>query len=275
MSSTGVFNPRVRFAVITDIHFGTLGYSKEGILAKLGTRAPRLLRAFVRRMNKEVKPAFVVQMGDIIEDKTPNADRVHIREAIQILKGLRCPLYHTIGNHDLRNITLKTFKDLTGIKNSYYSFDAGGIRGIVLFSDDRNKKKPVISPAQCRWLARNLKGCALPTIIFLHHSLGEEVAGNVWFAHLPHRALVQERKRVRKMLAMSGDVRTVVSRHLHWNKKETFTDIPYFTIQSLVENFRGNRTPSASYAIVEIAAHSIKIRVEGNDSCVLKHSFKG
>ena len=59
--------------VVTDLHFGPEARYR-GKLRKLTHLAGELARAFVRRMNDEVTPELVVNLGDDIEDESREAD---------------------------------------------------------------------------------------------------------------------------------------------------------------------------------------------------------
>jgi metallophosphoesterase superfamily enzyme len=55
-------------ALVTDVHVGPEARF-QGKLRKLTAHAPALLERFVERMNREVCPDVVVQLGDVIEHR--------------------------------------------------------------------------------------------------------------------------------------------------------------------------------------------------------------
>ena len=59
--------------IVTDLHFGPEALF-GGKLRKLTRQAGDLARDFVRRMNEEVHPDLVVNLGDDIEDESREAD---------------------------------------------------------------------------------------------------------------------------------------------------------------------------------------------------------
>lgn len=70
--------PTLRFVHFTDLHHkGDRSY----------------LAAAVKKINK-ISPEFVCFTGDIIEDKQ------HLPEALELLRGIKSPLYGVPGNHD-------------------------------------------------------------------------------------------------------------------------------------------------------------------------------
>lgn len=73
--------PRHRFVHFTDVHY-------KG--------DPKPLRAVVNRIN-ELKPDFACFTGDLIEHAR------HLPDAVDVLRGLKVPLYAVPGNHDLRS----------------------------------------------------------------------------------------------------------------------------------------------------------------------------
>ena len=96
-------------------------------------QAPRLTRAFVDRMNDEVHPDLVFNLGDDIEDEDREADLLRYRECMSELSRCKPEVRHVAGNHDLINFTeddLLAFWGQTG--RVYYSFDRGGVHFVVL-----------------------------------------------------------------------------------------------------------------------------------------------
>src|SRR5687767_12927015 len=88
-----------RFALISDVHFGPSAYH-EGKLRKLGNDAERLTRAFVEDMNQRFRPDVVVNLGDVVEDESPEADLAAYERFLAIMDGLQAPVIHVAGNHE-------------------------------------------------------------------------------------------------------------------------------------------------------------------------------
>ncbi len=81
-SSPTYFGPEARFA---------------GQLRKLTSRAGDLARAFVDRMNREVRPDLVGNHGDDIVDEGLEADRARYPECQTILAGADAELVNVAG----------------------------------------------------------------------------------------------------------------------------------------------------------------------------------
>ena len=88
-----------------------------------------------------------------------------------------------------------------------------------------------------------------------------------------NRALVGNRKEIRDIFEESGKVIAVFNGHTHWNKMDVHNGIPYFNITSIVENFRNDGTPSASYAIVDIDENEIHVEIGGEDRAHYMYAF--
>ena len=67
----------MKFAILTDIHLGPEGYHK-GVLRKMNKDVKFFLDDFIKEMNNNVKPEFVVVLGDLIEDDNEASDRNNI-----------------------------------------------------------------------------------------------------------------------------------------------------------------------------------------------------
>jgi hypothetical protein len=128
---------------------------------------------------------------------------------------------------------------------------------------------------QLRWLKSNLSQTKKPVILFVHYGLAEDnMKGNFWFEKEPHYALLQNRQIIRKIIEESKKVKAVFSAHQHWNRMHIHKGIPYFTVTSLIENFKNNGVPTEAYAIVNLGEGMIKVKVKGNDPALYNYIFK-
>src|SRR5580692_5481196 len=115
--------------IITDVHFGP----EARWQGKLPHLAGELTADFVRRMNDEVKPDLVVNLGDDIEDESREADLRRYGECQAILRAADAPLVNVAGNHDTVHMNRT---DLNGFWRRsgplYYSLDLRGWHHVVL-----------------------------------------------------------------------------------------------------------------------------------------------
>jgi len=256
----------MKFAIISDIHLGPERLH-NGVQRKLSRFSEKLTENFVEEMNTNVKPDMVIQLGDLIQDKDYETDKINYKIGLDWLSKLTCTIHHVFGNHDQKFLTGNDLINLTNNPELYYSFDNGNYHCVVLCSNDEKKIQPFIPNEEIEWLKSDIAHTDKKVIIFVHHILSDQdLTGNFWFEGKPERCLIKNRSEVRNILEQSKKVIAVFQGHAHWNNQEICNGIPYFTIQSLVEDFSSSKIPSASYAIVEITDDQITVDVKGNDS---------
>ncbi len=273
----------MQFAIINDIHNGPAGSGMhQGVQRKLTTQAEPLMSQFVREMNDRVKPAFVVNLGDLIEDVNDHdIDLDYLRRTHGILAQLAAPLHTLIGNHDVRTLTEDEISAVIGQKSLHYSFDHDGLHFVMLsfvmtgsHTTDLSDIKARVSDDQISWLQNDLANTTKPTLIFIHYGLAEDdMKGSFWFEEEPHYALLNNRVELRKIFADSGKVRAVFSGHQHWNRMSTHDNIPYFVVTSLIENFNNDGIAAAAHTLVTLEKDSIIVEVKGNDPARFEYRF--
>lgn len=123
----------MKFAIINDAHIGDYRPSK-GVYRKATPHAEKLLKDFVQKMNKSFKPDFVVQGGDLIEDTNLIEDKRNYRKGLAILSKLKCPVYHLVGNHDLKYLDATYLKSVLKYKKFYFNKDYRNFRFYFLFT---------------------------------------------------------------------------------------------------------------------------------------------
>ncbi len=256
----------MRFALITDVHFGPRACF-EGKLRKLSHCAPELTREFVARMNDVEKPDVVVNLGDVVEDESPAADEQAYRIFTELLEPLTCPVLHVAGNHESVNLDDAQLARLWGHRGPlHYSRVVNGIRLVVLRTNHVRSTVVHLPEEQLGWLETELEQSTEPCIVLVHHPLGEmDLDGNRWFYKWPEICFVKEREAARRVIAKSQKVMAVFNGHVHWNHFSLIDKIPYFTIQSLTENVDDDAPgrPARTHAVVDVGTRSLRVRVEG------------
>lgn len=253
---------------VTDLHFGPAAYH-DGKLRKLTHHAAELTRGVVRRMNEELRPDILVNLGDDIEDESREADLARYTECQDILRTAKAELLNVAGNHDTIHLTRD---DLARVWRHdgplFYSLDRGGFHITVLHTLERKDVDVRIPQAQLEWLKDDLARTDLPVVVLMHHSASEQhLEDSFWFKGLAHLALVHERAELRRILEESEKVRVVFNGHVHRNHLDVINGIPYVTVQSLIENLDEDAPgrPAAAHALATIGPNRIVVRVHGND----------
>ncbi len=253
-------------ALITDEHFGPAA-SFGGKLRKLSARAEELTREFVAQMRQIDELDLVVNLGDVVEDESEVRDSERYRNFVNLLNELECPVAHVAGNHDSVHLGDQALLLLWGRSGRlHYSFDLAGTHLVVLRSVERKDRDVRLPDDQLLWLARDLESTSLPVLVFVHHPLSDmDLTGNRWFENAPHICRVANRRQVRAVLEQSGKVRGVFNGHAHCNHLDVIADIPYVTLQSLIENIDDDAPgrPAKSHAVVELTEKRLLVNVRG------------
>jgi len=274
----------MKFAILNDAHIGpiTSGY-KFGVQRKVMSEGEKLLKEFVRKMNEEDHPEFIINLGDSIEDvNDKEKDIISYKRFLSLLSPLKYPLYHLIGNHDVRTLPQEEIAKILGYEKMYYSFDRGEYHFIALsfeMTEDHTHDLAAISAqipkTQIEWLKEDLSKTNKFCIIFVHYGLADDdMKGNFWFEKDPHHAMMGNRKEVRKILEDSGKVKVVISAHQHWNRMKIHNGIPYFTVTSMIENTHNDGIASGANTIIELDSEKINVNVRGNDPAIFEYKFQ-
>lgn len=260
---------KLRFGVVTDVHFGPVAH-KDGKLRKLSHRAPSLLGEVVERMNREHRPDFVVNLGDVLEDESLDADRRAYREFLDVLSALEAPVVHVAGNHDTVHLTPDELAALWGRTTPlHYVQDVDGVRFAVLHTRETKDVDVRLDAAQLAWIERELDVAPGPVIVLMHHPASEQrLEGNRWFERAPHICRVAERRELRRVLQARGNVLAVLNGHVHWNHFDVIHGIGYVTLQSLVENLDDDAPgrPARAYAVVDVDDRRVTVTVHGEEA---------
>lgn len=261
----------LKLAVVTDLHFGPRTRF-EGKLRKLADLAPELTRRLAAELRARA-PQLVVNLGDVIEDETPDLDRARYAHALGILQDALGPerVVSVAGNHDRINLTANVLRELWGMPGVgplYRSWDLEGLHFVALCTHEHKDTDIDIDAEQLRWLRADLAGSPLPTVVLMHHSAADqELHGNRWFERSGHIALVREpeRRELRALLREHGRTLLVLNGHLHWNHLFVDEGIPYVTLQSLTENIHEDEPgePAEAWAWVELDPSGLRIDVAG------------
>ena len=170
------------FLVVTDTHVHVQSDGPDWDCSWntiLNTRGAEILSIFVEDANA-IAPDFVVHCGDL----TNVSDEASYRAASEILSGLNCPFYLTLGNHDTYNSGARDLAaELFGLPRIVNSGEwrlilVDGVHwinkdGSVQADFDPDNYKDIITPDSELGAVRSEmeRDPAVPTMCFTHPSL--------------------------------------------------------------------------------------------------------
>lgn len=259
----------MRFALISDVHFGE-PTRHEGKLRKLTDQAESLVEDFVARMQSEHHPELVVNLGDVVEDESRELDLERYAHFVELVERAAPRTLHVAGNHDQVYLSDDDLRCLWRHEGPlHYSTDHAGFHFAVLRTLEYRDVAIRLPDEQIEWLAEDLARTALPSIVLMHHPASEMVLdGNRWFERRPHVCRVAERRKLRQVLEAAGNVLAVFNGHVHWNHCDFIGGIPYFTLQSLIENLDDDAPgrAAAAFAVCDVDAHRLTVTVYGAET---------
>ena len=156
----------LRFGLCADVH--------KDIMHDADNR----LKAFIQEA-KAQELDFIIQLGDFCRPYEYNL------EFLSIWNSYPGNKYHVLGNHDMDGgFTREQVVNYWGAPGRYYSFDCKNYHFIILDGNDPDPspERPggyarYIGKEQLHWLEQDLKGTSLPTIVFSHQGLDNDLGG--------------------------------------------------------------------------------------------------
>lgn len=131
----------------------------------------RLFEDLIPKINA-VKPAFVINLGDLIYGYGPLSKEKQWDKYERVVKAIAAPYYQAPGNHDThskeaRRIYTRRFG------KCYQAFDYGGCH-FVLLDNTEAQRGGNLGPVEFAWLQDDLKAAKdRPTFVFLHFPVWE------------------------------------------------------------------------------------------------------
>jgi hypothetical protein len=180
----------ITFALISDVHLREL--PRKEITDEEGTKA--ILHEFITSMNNDVRPEFIVQLGDLNDGWTANNKGLasddliieRLKRAENYTEGVTdITWFDVVGNHeyasgyntDSSTINDKDFsaiytainKDWSKLEDTWYYRDIKGYRFIFLNTALPYEGRPHMIPlAEVNWLRGLLESSSKPTFVFMH-----------------------------------------------------------------------------------------------------------
>jgi predicted phosphodiesterase len=261
----------LRAALITDLH--------HGLAPDATVRFDSFLRETKRRRNLDL----AIQLGDFCH---PGDDSQALTKNWQ---NLDLPRINVLGNHDMDRGTKGRVMEQWGMKEPYGAYDHGDFRFIVLDLNHFKKGKELVpyaggnyftsgvthnwaDPEQLRWLARELRTGAKPTIILSHQPLGMWNPGKPL---PPEQEEVMDIIRSSRQLNPKGGVVACICGHLHVDRLEIVHGIPCLCVNSASYFWSAGMHPYRDplFAFLEIDPAG-ELRIYGRQSVFTKAAPK-
>ena len=215
---------KVKFMLFADLHYDIMPDADE--------RLSTILKQAAKQ-----KADFILELGDFIPPTPQNRAWKHKLDKC----GL--PVYHVLGNHDIDQNNKQLYMDYWGIPSSYYYFDKGCFRFIVLDSNffvdkdgvtkpydkgnygrvdesDRNK----YSKEELAWLDSLLQDKTRIHVLFSHAPVNDLYSEVVLNAEI-HALLVNAQKRGTQIAMIFGG-------HMHSDNYHLVDGIHYMQVNS-------------------------------------------
>jgi 3',5'-cyclic-AMP phosphodiesterase len=259
------------FAITTDAHFGFPRYRGDTSFT-----ASSLLQSAIDDIKSRADVEFTVQLGDLINENKEapirEQDELSAKFILEMYEQFAVPTYHILGNHDLITISEDRWKELLGYESLYYSFQTKEFHCLMLHTSCPRQHDYSISPEQIKWIKQELDAAQKPVLAFCHQQIAQHSLDETfWFKGCPEGAFVRNGDEVQRLFEASGKVVAVFNGHMHWNNLVVENGIPYFTVQSLIEDYKQDGTPSGCFAYVTISNNEVVVDVRGADSTVMTH----
>lgn len=254
LAADATAKPLLRIGLMTDLHYA----NKEPTKTRFYRDALVKLDEAVDCFNHE-KPAFVVELGDLIDKATTVELEIEWLGTIEKRYArLAMPRHYVLGNHCVTTLTKEEFAAHTGMsKSPHYAFEEAGVRFVVLDAcyredgiaygrDNFDWKDSAIPQTELDWLETQLASSKGPVVIFAHQRLDDSA---------PHN--VKNASAVRAVLEQSGKVLAVFQGHSHKNDYQQIARIHYCTLVAMVE---GSGLENSGYTMLDVMPdHSLRL----------------
>lgn len=275
---------KIKFMLFADLHYDIM------------PDADARLQTVMEQAQKQ-KADFILELGDFIPAQP------QYLTAKEKINQSPVPIYHTLGNHDVDKNDKQTYLAYWGIPASYYYFDRGEFRFIVLDSDffvdkdgivkdynkgnygrveeeDRNR----YSKEELTWLDSLLQDTSRINILFSHAPINDQYAEISQNKDI-HAILTHARNKGTKIAIVFGG-------HMHSDNYHQIDGIHYMQVNSISNIWGGEKFKNterypeevyrkysalkyvipyekALYALVEVDSKGI-IKVKGVKSRYIK-----
>lgn len=226
-----------KIGFITDIHGRRV--KKENY--NLGTSSRFAIESFTEQMKNNFHPDFIVDGGDTIEGS--NRDGQESIDDFNLIRDyfqkIGAPIFHVIGNHDLRGLTKDQWLDLSKNESTYYYKDFEDLRIVVLDGNENEKISPekcirayCMTEDQITWAEKILSEQGKRKLVFIHYPVVQKEV-------LPQNILLnRDQAKILENIFSKNKVLGVFSGHIETLEMHEIDGVKYFIIPGLERSER-------------------------------------
>lgn len=190
------------------------------------------LRQILERLRTmEIKPAFLLITGDLVNDGQP-AEYAMLNTLLPELQRFGVPVLLGMGNHDARGPFRQVVLGEQAVDEQqpyYYSTEIAGVNLIMLDSQIPNAVPGRLDEAQLDWLANELaKPVGVGHLIALHHPPVSSTVALLDTMVLTNPAALAA------VIAKHDNVLGILSGHIHFNHVARFQNTFSFTTPAVL-----------------------------------------
>lgn len=258
-----------RIGFITDIH----GFRTKKAGGDIIPESKIPLIHFVKHMNKNFKPDFVVQGGDLIEGRFREGQKSidDFKLIDQYFKKLKMPHYHVIGNHETSGFSREKWQELTNNPNTYYHFDYDRLRVIILDGNDILEEKHAnlnsnfyyFSNKQIDWLEQILHEAEKKNqqkIIFIHQFLLHDHPLGIKSKNGEKIIFPEHSEKVRKIIH-AYKVNAVISGHIEKLFYREIDGVKYFSSPGIFKSKKENHSWLESFSEITLNKRNYDFKI--------------
>lgn len=257
----------LKLCIFGDIHY-IAQKPNWSVNRKLVEYADELTIKLVDKINNEINPDIVINLGDMIQaSQNKEDDKKNIIHILSLLNKIKKPYYSMIGNHELKSVSSNNeILELLNYKEATYSLDVDEYHLLFIGTDindeDKLYRTQYISEKDLKWIQKDLeanKGKKI--ILFSHFGIAEDIniKENFWcYSEDGENLMLRNRERL-KDLIKDKSIIAVFCGHQHWTKKIVENGITYYMLGSITENINMDGIPDGVYFEVEIEDENVNV----------------
>ena len=255
----------MKIVVFTDLHHYTADRQCAAFdtTCKLTQYAMPMLSELIDKVNHELRPHAVVNLGDCIQDANArDTDMATLQEVADKVKTFQVPYYMVLGNHDFKMFdSFDEHKKIFGFDTFNYSVDMEGYH-LVFMTNGISPEHAVAGSSVERarfvvketldWLQEDLQRNTKPCIIFTHFPpIGCE--------GLAQRHVIGNTDELFAIIDSHKNILAVVSGHTHMAYKKQRNGVDYHVLSSPIASLERNGIPDATYYILDAVDGTVSV----------------